>query len=107
MTDQPLFDLDPLTHARTGDPDTSHTAAVRLSDKRTMMRTLLVAFNRRPLTSEEAADICGYDASSGAWKRVSDLHQLGLIEDTGLRRVGRSGRAQMVRRITGDGRAAL
>jgi hypothetical protein len=98
--------LDPRTHARKGDPDTSHDAASKLSDQTTMMRTLLIAFTDGPLTAEEAADWCGYDPWASS-KRVSDLALAGYIEDTGLRRPGESGREQIVRAITDKGVAAL
>lgn len=102
-----IFDtLDPRTHARREDPDTSHEAARRLSDKRTMMRALLERFAQYPYTSEEAALYCGYDPWQAS-KRVSDLVRLGLIEDTDDRRPGRSGRDQIVRRITEAGIRAL
>jgi hypothetical protein len=107
-TDDTVFDLTPRTHARGTDPSTSRAAAAQLSDKRTMMRRLLLAyFVYGPLTAEEAADVCGYTAESGAWKRCSDLALHGLIDDTPLRRTGRSGRAQLVRAITDAGRKAI
>jgi len=101
------MDLDPRTHARRTDPGTSHDAAAQLSQKRTMMRRLLAAYAIGPMTADEASHVCGYTPRDGAWKRVSDLAALGLIEDTDVTRPGRSGRAQMVRRITDDGRATL
>lgn len=104
MTEPPL---EPRTHARHHDPRTSHEAAAQLSDKQTMMRRLLWAFLAQPLTAEQAADACGYGAESGAWKRVSDLANRGLIEDTDATRLGRSGRSQIVWRITNNGRNAL
>lgn len=104
MTQAPLFgDLEPRTHARRGDPDTSHDAAARLANQRSMMRRLLVTYLERPRTADEATDAAGYDAASGAWKRISDLDGLGLISDTGDRRPGRSGRLQIVRAITEKG----
>lgn len=99
--------LEPRTHARRSDPDTSRAAARELSDRATMMRRLLRAYAVRPMTAEEAASACGYTAESGAWKRVSDLALHGFIEDTGARRPGHSGRAQMVRQITLEGVRAL
>ena len=99
--------LDPRTHARTLDPATSHDAARQLTDKATMLRRLLAAYAIGPMTADEATHVCGYTPRDGAWKRISDLAQLGLIEDTDVTRVGRSGRAQMVRRITDEGRRAL
>lgn len=99
--------VDPRAHARGGDPATSHAAARHLSAKRSMLRRLLWAYHDAALTAEQAADVCGYAADDGAWKRVSDLAVLGWIEDTGETRPARSGRAQMVRRITDDGRREL
>lgn len=90
MTDQMEFPL-----ARNSDPDTSHKAAVRLSAY-TMRAKLLDAFKVADMTAEEAAERCNYSAASGAWKRVSDLKNAGLIIDTGVRRKGRSGREQIV-----------
>lgn len=107
--DDALLDrsLNPTTHARNTDPSTSHTAAARLSDKRTMLRTLLTLYTRWDLTAEEAAREAGYTAADGAWKRVSDLLRLGLLEDTGEHRPGSSGRGQRVLRITDAGRREI
>lgn len=109
MTAEPLFDLDPHTHARTTDPRTSHAAARRLARRVTMLRRLLTEFARFPdgLTAEEAATFAGYTADDGAWKRVSDLALAGWIEDTGRNRIASSGRDQIVRAITDTGRGAL
>lgn len=102
-----LAELDPHTHARTEDPGTSHAAAAQLSSKRTMMRRLLTQYASVWLTAEEAALACGFTAADGAWKRVSDLLNAGLLEDSGQLRTGSSGRAQRVLRITAAGREAL
>lgn len=109
MTADYLFELDPHTHARTSDPRTSHAAAHRLAHRETMLRRLLVEFERYPagLTAEESSTFAGYTADDGAWKRVSDLALRGWIEDTGRNRIASSGREQIVRRITAAGRKAL
>lgn len=99
--------LDPRTHARSADPDTSHQAAHQLSDRTVMLRKLLTAFAAEAMTADEAGARCGYTAADGAWKRMSDLERLGLIEDSGQRRKGTAGRQQKVRRITDAGHAAL
>lgn len=100
--------FDPVTHARTSDPATSHIAAHALSDKTTMMRTLLTTYAKvGPLTAEDAAEFAGYDPRDGAWKRVSDLKRNGWIEPTGATRPGSSGRPQQVCRITDEGREQL
>jgi hypothetical protein len=95
--------LDPRLHARRTDPETSHEAAERLASKKTMLWRLLLMYASGDFTAEEVADECGYTAADGPWKRVSDLVVLGYIEHTGQQRVGRSGRNQMVRRITSTG----
>jgi hypothetical protein len=112
---RPVEDIEATALARASDPDTSQEAAAKLSAGRagTMKRELLYAFGGflehppTPLTAEEAATRAGYKAEDGAWKRVSDLLSLGLLEDTGERRTGSQGRRQRVLRITEAGRRAL
>lgn len=101
---------DPRTLARSADPQTSHDAAARLDAGRagTIRRRLLVQFGRFPnLTADEATSAAGFEPADGAWKRVSDLINLGLIEATGDTRPGSSGREQRVLRVTDAGREAL
>jgi hypothetical protein len=107
MTEKPLFELDPHTHARRDDLDTSRAAAHRLSSQSTMLRRLLAAYAVEPLTAEEAAERAGYEPLAGAWKRVADLERLGLVENTDERRPGHSGRLQVVRAITEAGMDAV
>lgn len=98
---------DPRSHARRTDPDTSRTAAERLTDKATMMARLLVTYLDANRTTDEAIEAAGYEPADGAWKRVSDLANHGLIADTGERRVGNAGREQIVREITRAGLVQL
>lgn len=107
MTDRSLFELEPRTHARRDDLDTSHDAARRLGDQTSIMRRLLAQYAVEPLTAEEAAERAGFEPLAGAWKRVADLVRLGLVEDTELRRPGHSGRLQVVRTITQAGMDAV
>lgn len=91
--------LNPRTHARAADPHTSHTAAARLTDKTTMLRALTAQYhNGAELTAEEAATRAGYTPADGAWKRISDLLNQGVLEDTGRTRKASSGRSQRVLR---------
>lgn len=100
--------LNPTTHARVSDPDTSHAAAAALSPKATMLRRLLVAYREYgPQTTDEVIVSAGFGPVDGAWKRVSDLLHLGLIEDTGDRRPGLSGRDQRVCQISEAGQEYL
>jgi hypothetical protein len=96
-------------HHRSTDPATSRDAAHRLTDKRTMMRTLLLAYAAYPmgLTADEAAGFAGYGPADGAWKRVSDLKNAGLVAPTGNTRTGDSGRQQAILAITEAGHTAL
>jgi hypothetical protein len=82
--------------SRTTDPDTSHAAEAQLdkTGRQTMQRKLLAVIDKR--TSEEATSVAGYSKADGAWKRVSDLRNAGLIRDSGDRRRGSSGRMQIV-----------
>jgi hypothetical protein len=90
--------------------------AARFAKRRTIMRNLLREYARFAwvgLTAEEAATKAGYDASSGAWKRVSDLLHAGLVdvrlddEGAAVTRPGRSGRQQRVLVITDLGEALV
>ena len=99
--------MDPRTHARRTDPDTSRLAAHQLTDKSTMLTRLLTTYLDTDRTADEAARAAGYGPSDGAWKRVSDLAQLGYLIETGARRKGNAGRLQLVRRITDEGVIAL
>jgi hypothetical protein len=99
-------EIPPWEHRRNSDPDTSRAAAERLSTAKTMMRRLLPAYLYCDCTGEESAAFAGYEHHA-AQKRVSDLERLELIEDTGERRPGSSGRLQKICRITDKGREAL
>ncbi len=91
------------TFARTTDPITSHLATYDVKHRAPTQRELLLAaFAKHPagLTDEEAATIAGVPPRSCWWKRCSELRDLGLIEPTGMMRVGSAGSKQMVSRIT-------
>jgi len=101
VTEVAMLAVDPREHARTSDPETSHAAARALGGKAgSMLRDLLEAYGTADLTAEEAAEERGYTAADGAWKRVSDLTNAGLVEPTGETRPASSGRQQRVLRIT-------
>jgi hypothetical protein len=79
------LDREPKKLARREDPDTSKAAAEALAGKAGSMRRRLlqVYASRLRLTAEGAATLAGFTPADGAWKRVSDLLNLGLIYDTG------------------------
>jgi hypothetical protein len=94
--------------ARRDDPDTSKAAAADLGETAATMRLrLLRAFAVRDMTAEEAAVACGFGPERCAWKRVSDLENLGFIFPTGRTRVASSGKEQRVHSITAPGRREL
>lgn len=95
--------------ARETDPDTSKEAARKLDAGRagSMRRRLLSCFISGPMTAEEAASAAGYGPEVGAWKRVSDLLNLGLVEDSGKKKLGSSGRPQRILSITDLGLSSL
>lgn len=109
-----LLDQAPPKAYREKDPPTTVAAAVRgLGRFKNQRSQMLLAFD-----SDEArfelkglnADQAGYRAGllNGCyWKRFSELRHLGLIEDTGEPRKGRSGQPQMVCRLTVWGEVAL
>lgn len=99
--------LDPVAHARVSDAATSHVAAEMLTDKRTMLRALLATYREGSRTADEAAEAAGYGPADGAWKRISDLKNMGLIKPTELTRLGKSGRPQTVCIITAKGLSEL
>lgn len=85
--------------ARRSDPSTSHAAASEIAPKLgKIQQQLLLAFHsqaaRNGLTPDEAEDVAGLHP--GARRRISELHEAGLIEPTGEVRRGRSGKAQRV-----------
>lgn len=89
-------------NARISDPITSHMGDQDVRPRSLSQRDrLLQAFVRHPdgLTDEEAATVAGLSPRSCWWKRCSELRELGLIEHTGLMRLGSAGSKQMVSRI--------
>ena len=102
-----LFDHIPAV--RFNDPDTSHKAAddinVRVGTQR---YKILSAFGfGGAMTADEAQEASGVPVRSCYWKRVSELRSIGLISDTGVRRMGSSGSDQIVSIITAKGREVL
>lgn len=83
--------------ARRSDPITSHLAAADIAPKLGRIQAaLLDAFRSAPsgLTPDEAEERAGLHI--GARRRVSELHNAGMIEPTGDYRPGRAGKAQRV-----------
>jgi hypothetical protein len=105
VTDQPGF-FDLPAGARSTDPATSHAAAAKPYRRGSLRHRLLIAYGEAEgLTDEEAAD--EIKVYSGAWKRCSELRNLGMIRPTGATRTSSAGAEQQVCRITFSGRRML
>jgi predicted ArsR family transcriptional regulator len=101
MTEQLSIDFSAAAHRRRSDPDTSRAAARSMvGSVDSLLQRIVQAFrDRGPMTRTEVAAIVGlsdYQAS----KRISDLKNVAAIVDTGERRPGPSGRAQIVWRVS-------
>jgi hypothetical protein len=108
----------PVSRARSTDPETSHRAAAaptNLGRWNGQRHRLLQAYEDAhngyhptdDLTDEEAGAIAGLAFTRACyWKRCGELRQLGYIEPTG-ERVSNSGNAVMTCSLTARGRAAL
>ena len=88
--------------ARASDPVTSQEAARRPRESQ-RMRVLRVYLTHHDLTDEEAGRHSGV---TGAWKRCSELRQLGLIEVHGTTVLAGGVKARLCR-ITDAGVKAL
>jgi hypothetical protein len=96
------------THARTGDPATSHEAADAVDIAGQARQVLRVYLNGNAYTDHDAYRLAGLTvAINGARQRCTDLRHAGLIERTGDRGATPSGRAGYLCRITPKGRAFL
>lgn len=101
-----------IAHARRTDPDTSHAAAASVSDIRQSQYAVLKVLRKRSaqgFTDEElvaAYEVFAggnraypYQSTSGIRTRRSELVRLGLVEDSGVKRVMTTGRMARVWRV--------
>jgi len=95
----PAFDYDPIGHARTEDPDTSHAAAAsNESGKKTQCNMIyrLIHDAQSGATCAELVTVTGWEHQSVS-RRITDICQQGFVRDSGTRRVSpRSGKKQIV-----------
>jgi Helix-turn-helix domain len=77
---RPMIDVIRATNARSGDPSTSKLAALRQEPRSGSQRARILEFIRThgPVVSREIEEQLGI---RGAWKRVSELKQGGLIHE--------------------------
>jgi hypothetical protein len=74
--------------ARATDPETSHKGAERIEPKRGTQASQILATIRAYPTGLTALEVERFTLIRGAWKRVSDLKNAGLIRTTGEVRDG-------------------
>ena len=93
----PLFE----PRARNTDPDTSHAAAISMSDAAHSQRGLILAYLKEhgPAIADAIDDALGLRLTSSG-RRLPELEEMGLVEMTdgyGTTRSNRSARLWMVR----------
>jgi hypothetical protein len=103
--------FDPANAARTSDPPTSHAAARQLDPSKVEASCnrylrVIAAAKERGATRDDVADaVDARGAEDRALsRRLTDLHQAGLIEASGRTRPSHSQREQIVWVLTGPGR---
>lgn len=108
------FTAEMLPLVRTTDPETSHAAAASivpgLSTQRAQVLALIQQvdgiYSDGGATAYEVAARSEIQQSVVA-RRMTDLHQLGLVRDSGRTRPGSSGRQLIIWMLTEAGRKAL
>jgi hypothetical protein len=97
------FNFDPRKKARKTDPSTSHEAAwANLPSKDTQRRIILEVHMAYPdgLSNDELDQLGTGIVLHSLNTRVSQLHEGGWLEDTGVKRITRRGIHAVVWRIT-------
>lgn len=84
------------------DGDTSREAAEHIAPSAAILREQVYAvLCQKPMTADECADTLGLSCLA-VRPRVTELYQLGRIEDSGIRRKNISGRRAKVMRVVGQ-----
>ncbi len=104
QTDKARFGTDPRLLVRRNDPDTSVEAAMVVDTSRleTLVYEEIKQYGYDGCISHQLLNsfpFLPYSSVTARYRALLDKH---LIEDTGERRVGRSGRKQRVMRVIGD-----
>lgn len=104
MKDEKSFGTDPRVLVRRNDPDTSVEAAYLVDT--TKLEMLVYAeikkYGYAGCISDQLLNTFSFLPYSSVTARYRALLDKRLIEDTGERRVGRSGRKQRVMRVIGE-----
>lgn len=95
-----IFGTNPKKLVRAKDPDTSHESAEKVDSVRLeeMVFEVIKTFKQEGCTSDQVLGLFPQLPYSSVTARYRALLDKGLIEDTGERRPGRSGRRQRVMR---------
>ena len=93
-----LFDLPTYKLVRRNDPSTSYEAAKSINPSKMQKSVLECLLENGPAIYDEvlvwAREMHGIESSSSVSSRFNELQKRGLIELTGEKRKGRSGRQQ-------------
>jgi len=102
LFDQPIFGTNPHKLVRRDDPDTSHQASQKVDTTKLeeLVYKTIKSFGDRGCISDDVLNLYSHMPYSSITARYKALMQKGLIEDTGERRSGRSGRPQRVMKAT-------
>lgn len=100
MQQQLDFDTPAFTRYRSSDPDTSRDAAfsININHLQEIVLKAIRSFGDKGCIFDDIQDMHPNISHSGISTRFSELVRKGLIEDTGIRRVGKHGRKQRVMR---------
>lgn len=98
---KPVFGTDPKFLVRTEDPDTSHEAAESV-DTPALEALVYSAIYKHPEGCIQDDVLAMYPSKpySSITARFRALLDKGLIEDTGLRKAGKSGKNQRIVKVT-------
>lgn len=96
----PIFGTHAKKLVRKDDPDTSHQAAQKVDTTRLeqLVYEAIKSFGSNGCISDQILGMFPHLPYSSVTARYKALMQKGMIEDTGERRYGRSGRPQRVMR---------
>jgi hypothetical protein len=97
---QDLFGVSSLAFARSTDPDTSQGAAKSFDPTELELQVLNIikAYGQEGCIADQVLQHFPNERSQSVMPRFAPLMRKGWIEDTGIRRSGRSGRQQRVLR---------
>jgi len=91
-----IAEMNAQPQSRASDPETSDQGPCSLRMTRNRSQVLLLLQQRERCDSELVAALSGQMSESGVRTRRKELVRMGLVEDTGRRRKGSTGRSHIV-----------